>query len=98
MYFDPTENFKEFRIAKHYFAGMRKDFDQPSDRQSIMDKYGTFGLDSLSIYVQLAGRYMSYIWSENSANYNRFIGIEFLIYCSLFQINNTISSLLSTSC
>ena len=54
MYFDPTENLKEFRIAKHYFAGMRKDFDQPSDRQSIMDKYGTFGLDSLSIYIQLA--------------------------------------------
>ena len=34
-------------IANQYFAGMRKDFD----RQSIMDKYGTFGLDSLFIYV-----------------------------------------------
>ena len=30
---------------------MRKDSDQPFDGQSIMDKYGTFGLDSLSIFM-----------------------------------------------
>ena len=49
-----SEFLNEFMNAKKYFAWMRKDFDQTSDRQSIMDKYGTFGLDSLSIYIQLA--------------------------------------------
>ena len=59
----------EFRIANRYFAGMRKDFDQPFDRQSILDKYGTFGLDSLFIYVQLAGpEPVLYICYENSTN------------------------------
>ena len=48
---------------------MRKDFDKPFDRQSIMDKYGTFGLDSLFIYVQLAGpEPVFYICYENSIN------------------------------
>ena len=48
---------------------MRKDFDKPFDRQSIMDKSGTFGLDSLFIYVQLAGpEPVFYICYENSIN------------------------------
>ena len=34
-------NLNEFWIANQYFAGMRKDFDKPFDRQSIMDNIWT---------------------------------------------------------